>query len=77
MIYSGNAILIAFMAFLLALPVPLPFTNTLPAYTIILLAASMMEEDGVLIWLGYGVATGALAYFGLISGSIVALLAKS
>ena len=76
-IYSGNATLIAFMAFLLALPVPLPFTNTLPAYTIILLAASMMEEDGVLIWLGYGVAVGALAYFGFISGSIVVLLSKS
>ena len=76
-IYRGNAILIALMAVLLALPLPLPFTNTLPAYTIILLAASTMEEDGVLIWLGYGVAAGTLAYFVLISGLIIALLAGS
>jgi len=41
-------------AFLLALPFPPlpPFTNSLPCYALILIAASMMEEDGILIWIG-------------------------
>jgi hypothetical protein len=63
-----NAGLIALMAFLLMLPFPPfpPFTNSLPAYSIILLAASMMEEDGVLIWVGYAVSVGTAIYIMLI-----------
>ncbi|MDB6039789.1 MAG: Exopolysaccharide synthesis ExoD [Verrucomicrobiales bacterium] len=51
----GNALLVAFMGFLLMLPFPpvVPFSNSLPAVSIVLLALSMMEEDGVLIWAGY------------------------
>src|SRR5262245_58266282 len=48
----ANALLMTFMAMLLALPIPpvIPFTNSFPSYAIILVAVSMMEEDGVLIW---------------------------
>lgn len=64
----ANAALVALMAFLLMLPFPPfpPFTNSMPAYSIILLAASMMEEDGVLIWVGYTVAVGTAVYIMLI-----------
>lgn len=64
----ANATLVALMAFLLMLPFPPfpPFTNSMPAYSIILLAASMMEEDGVLIWAGYGVSVGTAVYIMLI-----------
>jgi hypothetical protein len=60
-----NAYLLTFMAFLLALPLPPipPFTNAFPSYTIILLSASMMEEDGVLIWAGYGASIITIIYF--------------
>lgn len=60
----ANALLVALMAFLLMLPFPPfpPFTNSLPAYSIILLAASMMEEDGLLIWVGYAVSVGTAIY---------------
>lgn len=63
-----NAGLVALMAFLLMLPFPPfpPFTNALPAYSIILLAASMMEEDGVLIWVGYAVSASTAIYIVLI-----------
>lgn len=64
----ANALLVALMALLLMLPFPPfpPFTNSLPAYSIILLAASMMEEDGVLIWAGYTLAVSTAIYIILI-----------
>ena len=64
----ANALCIALMAALLMLPLPPfpPFTNSLPAYSIILLAASMMEEDGVLIWVGYAVSMGTIAYLAFV-----------
>lgn len=74
--HTANAALIAFMALLLLLPLPLPFTNTVPCYAIILVAASMMEEDGILVWFGYGVSLGAVVYFLLIGGTIVAVFAE-
>ena len=75
-----NALLIALMAFLLALPLPsAPFfpTNGLPAYAIMVLAASMMEEDGVLIWFGYAFALGTLIFFGSITGMVIGVFEKS
>jgi hypothetical protein len=51
-----------------------PFTNALPAYSIILLAASMMEEDGVLIWVGYIVSVGTVIYLLMILHVIEATL---
>ena len=60
---AGNALLLVFMAFLLALPLPIPATNLLPADAIVLVAACMMEEDGVLIWLGYAVSLITVIYF--------------
>lgn len=74
-----NAGLVALMAFLLMLPFPPfpPFTNALPAYSIILLAASMMEEDGILIWVGYAVAIGTAIYIGLILHVLEAVLHRA
>jgi hypothetical protein len=62
-----NALLMAFMGILLAMPFPPlpPLTNALPCYCIILLAASMMEEDGVLIWFAYALCLGTIVYLGL------------
>lgn len=40
---------------MLALPLPptIPLSNFIPAVAVVVLAASMMEEDGWVIWLGY------------------------
>ena len=59
-----NGLVIASSAFLLMLPLPIPFSNTIPAWSILLLALGMMEEDGVVITLGYLVAGAAWTYFG-------------
>jgi hypothetical protein len=69
---KANAWLVVFLAFLLALPLPPipPFTNAFPSYAIILVAASMMEEDGIMIWVGYAVSMATVTYFGLWAGVI-------
>lgn len=75
---SINALMIVFMGFLLALPLPPipPFTNTFPSYAIILLSLSMMEEDGVMIWLAYAASLATTAYFVFWAGFIFAYLSK-
>jgi hypothetical protein len=72
-VHAGNSLLLAFMAFLLALPLVVPFTNTIPAYAIVFLAISMMEGDGRTIWLGYALALATVVYFGLMAGTLIAL----
>ncbi len=37
---------------LLLLPLPLPFSNLLPAATVVLLASAFSERDGLMLWLG-------------------------
>ena len=66
---SLNALLMTLLGLLLALPFPPlpPLTNSLPGYSLILLAASMMEEDGVLIWVAYGVSLGTVIYLVVIA----------
>ena len=74
----ANALFIALMGFLLALPFPPfpPLTNTLPCYAIILLAVSMMEEDGVTIWIAYAFAIGTSIYLFLIVEVLETVLVK-
>ncbi len=55
------AILIA--AFVLMLPLPIPFSNSLPAWLILLLAGGLLERDGAAILVGYGIGAGGIAFF--------------
>ncbi len=47
----------------LLLPLPIPFTNTFPAWAIILIAAGLLERDGVFIVGGYLVFIAGVFYF--------------
>jgi hypothetical protein len=59
--------LIAISGLLLLLPIPFPFTNTLPALTVVLLSVGALERDG-LFFLGGGMAFGlTLGYFLLLA----------
>jgi hypothetical protein len=71
-----NGVLIVWMAVLLSLPIPLPFTNQPPAVAIMLVALSTMEEDGVLIWFGYAAALATTLYFALSAGVFLAAIKK-
>ncbi len=65
---------IAWVGLLMALPLPIPFTNLIPAWTILALAIGILEFDGLLILLGYGMVTATTLFFASLATAIWALL---
>ncbi|MCW5556702.1 MAG: exopolysaccharide biosynthesis protein [Verrucomicrobiae bacterium] len=59
-----GALVLVYGGLLLAAPIPplIPFSNLTPAIGILLVAASMMERDGLMIWAGYAATVGATVY---------------
>jgi len=61
---NGLHLFVVFVAaLLLALPMPIPFTNTFPGWTILLLAAGLMERDGLVVATGYVAMLATTALF--------------
>lgn len=58
-----HALLMLLAASALLLPLPIPFTNSFPAWTIMLIAAGMLERDGWFIIAGYVVFAAGVLYF--------------
>ena len=58
-----HAVLMLIAALALLLPLPIPFTNSFPAWTILLLAAGLLERDGLFILAGYVVFAAGVLYF--------------
>jgi hypothetical protein len=61
-----HAVMVCLAACALLIPAPLPFSNTLPALGIVLIAAGVMERDGLAILGGYFFTTVGIAYFVLV-----------
>jgi hypothetical protein len=64
-------ITVAWTGFLLALPVPLPFGNQLPAAILCLLGASLLEERPAWAWLGAAGSFANTLYFASSFGLII------
>ena len=64
--------IVAISGVLLALPLPVPFSNALPAYAILLTGLGLAQRDGVAILIGQGVFLGTLAFFATIAWAAVA-----
>ena len=62
-----NGILLALSGILLMSPLPLPLSNTLPAYGALFLAAGSLEHDGALVLAGYVMVLLTLGYFSLVA----------
>ena len=58
-----NAVVNIILAFLLFLPLPIPFTDFVPATSMLLLAVSTLEHDSYLMILGYVAAILTVIYF--------------
>ena len=56
-------------ACVLLLPLPIPLTNTFPAWVIILIAAGLLERDGVFVAAGYGMFAAGGAFFFFLGGA--------
>lgn len=63
-------------AFLMGLPLPIPFTNLLPAYTILLFVIGLLEIDGWLILLGFAM-TGITTVFFISISSVIWQLVRN
>lgn len=71
-----HAVLMLLAALALLLPLPIPFTNSFPAWTILFLAAGLLERDGVFILAGYVVFVAGVLYF-LFLGEATAQLVQA
>lgn len=72
-----NVALVVFNAVLLALPLPIPFSNAMPAWMILFQTLAHLEDDGAFIIASYVQTVVSLLYFGFILlgiGAGVALL---
>jgi hypothetical protein len=58
-----NGLLLVLSGVLLMAPLPLPLSNTLPAYGTLLLAAGSLERDGYCVVAGYIMLLLTLSYF--------------
>jgi hypothetical protein len=61
-----NIMILGFSAILLMAPLPLPFSNTLPAYGVLLLAMGSLERDGYAVLAGYVMVLLTIVYFGIL-----------
>jgi hypothetical protein len=58
-----HAVPIVICALLLLLPVPVPFSNVIPAWAVLLVAAGLLERDGGFILAGYVSTLLAVVFF--------------
>lgn len=73
----AHAVSIVINAFLLLLPIFLPFSNVIPAWAILLLAGGMLERDGKFILAGHLATLGGIIYFAASAGGIWIALEKA
>jgi hypothetical protein len=61
--HRWTGFLILINGFLLSLPLPIPGTNSAPAWSLLILGLSEIEEDGALTLIGYLASLGTLIFF--------------
>jgi len=65
-------VVIAVNGILLALPLPIPFSNALPAYTILLIGAGLAQRDGLTMGFGWLMGAATLGFFASLAWGAVA-----
>lgn len=68
---QAHAVPIVLCALMLLLPLPVPFSNVLPAWGVMLLAGGLLERDGTFIVAGWVTTVAALIFF-----TVIAFLGK-
>ena len=65
-----HAVMMLIAALVLLLPLPIPLTNTFPAWVILLIAGGLLERDGIAIAVGYAVFAAGGLYFLFLGGAV-------
>jgi len=73
--FSG--LCMAWCAVLMALPLPIPFTNLIPAYTILFFAIGLLELDGLLFLMGFAMTALTTVFFFSIGSLIWSLVLQA
>ncbi|MBM3192273.1 MAG: exopolysaccharide biosynthesis protein [Chlamydiae bacterium] len=61
--YIINGTSIFLLGILLAAPLPIPLSNLIAAWSVFLIAMGILEDDGVIILLGYSMAFFTISFF--------------
>lgn len=61
-----HGLLVAFLAILLALPLPIPLSNLLAAVPILLISLALLEDDGAFLIAGYLAAVPCTVFLGVL-----------
>jgi len=64
-----HALVMLVAALVLLLPLPIPFSNTFPAWVILLIAGGLLERDGAAIALGYATFAAGILFFFFLGGA--------
>lgn len=67
---KGNGLIIFILGIFLALPLPIPLSNLTAAWSIFLVAFGMLEDDGVLVLMGYLLSLLTVIFFLLMGVTI-------
>lgn len=62
-----HAVPIVICALMLLLPLPIPFSNVVPAWGIMLISGGLLERDGAFILAGYAASIFTVAFFAIIA----------
>lgn len=66
-LHHGYGAIICACGILLLLPIPIPFSNSLPALTVVLIACAILERDGYCLAAGVGMFAVTLGFFAALS----------
>lgn len=58
-----NGVIIALLGIFLALPLPIPFSNLVASWAIFFISLGLLEEDGLLVCIGYVITVLCIAFF--------------
>ncbi|NTW04704.1 MAG: exopolysaccharide biosynthesis protein [Peptococcaceae bacterium] len=61
-----NGTIMLLVSVMLMFPLPIPFSNTLPAYAVLFLAAGNLERDGFIMLAGYLMTFFSVTYFSIL-----------
>ena len=67
---SVHLFVVCVAALVLALPMPIPFTNTFPGWTILLFAFGLLERDGLFVLAGYVMMLATGVFFALLGSAV-------